>query len=225
MEVHKNQGPTGRSSGRRILLALNKMRPEGGLHVICQLLRRKVSGMGPNVYRSLAANKGYTLTEIMIVVAVIALVAMIAVPSYVKVRGLARKAECRQNIRALKGAKETWAFEHHKTGAAVPSDSDIFGPTLYIVNKPKCPTGGEYSLNAVDEAPTCSDPEHHVSASPASDQAPENTTTSDQTSGDGTTALMFALWVLYKRDAPRHSDGERKPKRHPARRNIVGKRN
>ena len=80
-----------------------------------------------------------------------------------------RKAECQEDQRQLQAAKTTWALERRKTGSDVPSDADIFGARLYLAHKPKCPTGGEYSLNAVDELPTCSHPEHHRNSSSIAD--------------------------------------------------------
>ena len=99
---------------------------------------------------------GFTLVEIMIVVAIIALLAAIAIPNFVKARSLSQKSACLANLKQTEGAKSTWALEQKKTLTDIPVDSDLFGSTLYIRQKPECPAGGTYSLQAVDTKPTCS---------------------------------------------------------------------
>ena len=70
------------------------------------------------------------------------------------------RSGCILNLRSLEGAKATWALEHRKTTNEVPIDSDLFGLTAYICNKPCCPSGGNYTLDRVGEKPTCSVPGH-----------------------------------------------------------------
>jgi general secretion pathway protein G len=99
---------------------------------------------------------GFTLVEIMIVVAIIALLAAIAIPNFLKARQVSSRGACLANLRQIEGAKSSWALEQRKTLTDIPSTSDLFGPTLYIRQKPDCPAGGTYSLQAVDTKPTCS---------------------------------------------------------------------
>ena len=98
----------------------------------------------------------FTLVEIMIVVAIIGLLAAIAIPNFVKARNASQKAACVSNLRSIDGVKSTWALEQKKSGSDVPSDTDLFGPTSYIREKPGCPANGTYSLNQVDAKPACS---------------------------------------------------------------------
>ena len=98
---------------------------------------------------------GFTLVEIMIVVAIIGLLAAIAIPNFVKARTTAQKNACINNLRQIDGAKEQWALEQKKAPGANVADTDI---TPYIKGNamPLCPAGGAYTVNVVDTPPACS---------------------------------------------------------------------
>ena len=93
---------------------------------------------------------------------VIALLMAIAIPNFVKARAAAQSNGCAANLRSIDGAKATWALENKKTQSETPEPGDLFGPGKYIKQEPKCPAGGTYSLNTVEEKPACSLPGHAI---------------------------------------------------------------
>ena len=99
---------------------------------------------------------GFTLVEIMIVVAIIALLAAIAIPNFVKARANSQRSACIANLKQIDGAKSTWALEAKKVNSDSPADTDLFGNTAYIRTQPSCPAGGTYTIAIVSTRPSCS---------------------------------------------------------------------
>jgi prepilin-type N-terminal cleavage/methylation domain-containing protein len=105
---------------------------------------------------------GFTLVEIMIVVAIIGLLAAIAIPNFVKARATSQANACINNLRQIDAAENEWALEQGKsTGSAAPSLTTDLTPYIKLnANNaiPGCPAGGTYTTAAVGSAVqvTCS---------------------------------------------------------------------
>ena len=69
-------------------------------------------------------NAGFTLVEIMIVVAIIALLAAIAVPGFVRARKRSQASKILNDLRLIDGAVDQYAIENGKTSGQAVAVSD-----------------------------------------------------------------------------------------------------
>ena len=95
--------------------------------------------------RGNSGRDGFTLIEIMIVVAILAILAAIAIPNFLKYRRNSQASLCVSNLAAMQTAIEQCRF----AGKEV-TEANLFGPGAYIKAKPVCPSGGEYVLPAAE---------------------------------------------------------------------------
>ena len=109
------------------------------------------------------ADKGFTLVEIMIVVAIIGILASIAFSNIQNYRNKAIKNTCQANLKEIYNNISLWAINNGKTGTDAVTIQDLV--PAHIRSTPYCPLDSAkqgYALTTVSEKPTCvADPANH----------------------------------------------------------------
>ncbi|MDB6125844.1 MAG: hypothetical protein JWQ71_4837 [Pedosphaera sp.] len=140
-----------------------------------ELMKKLMSLNHPTYAFNVSANtdQGWVMTGmgnqdarkmvLMPAVAVSGLLAAVAVPNFIRARDTSQRNACLNNLRQMDAAKNMWALENKKTGQDVPTWADL-KPYLSKAKgtQLKCPSGGQYKLNAVEEKPTCSKTGHEI---------------------------------------------------------------
>jgi prepilin-type N-terminal cleavage/methylation domain-containing protein len=99
---------------------------------------------------------GFTLVEIMIVVAIIGLLSAIAIPSFVHSRAKSQASACINNLRQIESAVQEFALEKGKRVGDMINYPDDLTPYIKLNSAssiPGCPAGGLYSLETLGAIP------------------------------------------------------------------------
>ena len=118
--------------------------------------------------------KGFTILEIMIVVAIIGLLTAIAAPGFKKVRDNVRKDSCYNNMRVIAHAVQQYSLDNNLPVNIPVSIYDDYimpsnrerNPELYIPRHLVCPAGKIDYNKWIDSGSlnvTCQSPESHGS--------------------------------------------------------------
>ena len=110
---------------------------------------------------NLKKTRGFTLVEIMIVVAIIGLLAAIAVPNFVQARTSARNNTCINNLRLIAAAKDQYALENNVADTVVPTSTNLSPYLKGTASKVWCPLdttktfANSYTIGEVSINPVC----------------------------------------------------------------------
>ena len=100
---------------------------------------------------------GFTLVEVMVVVAIIGLTAALTLPNFSRAGTVSQKNACISNLYQIQGAINQWALETKSPSGTPVQFTDI---SVYLRNTVVCPAGGtnfgnSYTITDTATQPVC----------------------------------------------------------------------
>lgn len=103
-------------------------------------------------YDMTGGRRGFTLIEIMIVIAIISILILLLLPNYVRARSRSRLTACETSLRNMATASEMYAYEN----ANLYATSLVQLTPKYLQSIPKCPSAPDNTgyINGFSSAST-----------------------------------------------------------------------
>ncbi len=107
--------------------------------------------------KTMSRKSGFTLVEIMIVASIIGLMAVLAVPNFVRANTVSQKNACINNLYQIRAAIGQWTVETRAPAGTTVQFSNI---SVYLKNSIVCPSGGtsfsdSYTITDNQTEPAC----------------------------------------------------------------------
>lgn len=100
---------------------------------------------------------GFTIVELVVAVAILALLASIAVPNFLRARKRSQATRILDDLRHVDAAKDQYALEYHKAGSDTVSYADLvpyFKPSSQLYNaNGKDVLGNTFVITTIDAVP------------------------------------------------------------------------
>jgi prepilin-type N-terminal cleavage/methylation domain-containing protein len=106
---------------------------------------------------------GFSLLEIMVVVAIFSILLAIAVPNWVRARTMSQARACAHNMRSIQSAKEQYAMVNKLPAGSAVTFAQLVTDRFLSVT-PICPEGFNYTIGTIDQDPICQSglPDHLI---------------------------------------------------------------